>query len=165
MDTNGNGKNIWNETCKVREVMTIAFGADHAAYLLRDAVVARAKSLGHDVLVFGATAPAPFDYPDAANPVATAILTGEADCGVLCCGTGIGITIRANRFRGIRAANCADTVMASLSRQHNDANILGLGARILSESLAIEIFEMFVATEASRELRHVARVEKIDAPT
>ena len=140
-------------------------GADHAAWELRNFVADYARGLGHEVTLFGATGPEPFDYPDAANEVVAEILAQRADLGVLCCGTGIGITLRANRFHGIRAANCTNSVMASLARQHNHANILGLGARILSKELAVEIFATFLATPESQEPRHVHRVEKIDLPS
>lgn len=144
--------------------MKIAFGSDHAAWELRNAVAEHARSKGIEVEVYGATGPEPFDYPDAADPVVARVLAGAVDFGVLCCGTGIGITIRANRYHGIRAANCVTTEMAQLAREHNAANVLGLGARILSHDLAIEIFDVFIATNSSQEPRHVRRVEKLDGP-
>ncbi len=144
--------------------MTIALGSDHAAYLLRDHIAAHARARGFEVEIYGATGPEAYDYPDAADALVPKVLEGSATLGVLCCGTGIGITIRANRHHGIRAANCTCNVMASLARQHNDANILGLGARILSKERAVEIFDTFVDTQRSPEIRHLKRVEKIDAP-
>lgn len=143
--------------------MKLAFGADHAAYELREALAAHARTQGHEVTTFGATGPEPYDYPDAADAVVREIYEKRADLGVLCCGTGIGITIRANRYEHIRAANCTSVEMAQLARQHNHANILGLGARILTIELATSIFDAFLSTPESTEPRHIARVEKIDA--
>ncbi len=140
-----------------------AFGSDHAAFELRKAVATHARNMGFEVDEFGAQSSDAFDYPVAADEVCTRILNGEYEIGVLLCGTGIGITIRANRYRGIRAANCTSTLMAELARQHNGANVLGLGARILSIDEAIAIFDVFISTDPSEEPRHVRRVEKLDA--
>ena len=143
--------------------MKLAFGSDHAAFELRQAVAAHARQKGYDVDEFGAAGTDSYDYPVAADEVCTRILSGEYPIGVLFCGTGIGITIRANRYHGIRAANCTSTLMAELARQHNDANVLGLGARILTVEEAIAIFDVFMSTAPSEEPRHVRRVEKLDA--
>ena len=142
--------------------MKLAFGADHAAYLLRDKVAEHARTLGHEVTLHGAMGPSPYDYPDAADAVVKELYEKRADLGILCCGTGIGITMRANRYAHIRAANCTSVEMAELARQHNHANVLGLGARILTEELAIEIFDAFLNTPESTEPRHIVRVDKID---
>lgn len=144
--------------------MKIAFGSDHAAFELRLAVAAHARSAGFVVDEFGATGTEAYDYPDAADQVCIRILDHKYDMGVLFCGTGIGVTIRANRYHGIRAANCTSPLMAELARQHNNANILGIGARILNLEEAVAIFDVFFATSPSVEPRHVRRIEKLDAP-
>ena len=142
--------------------MKLAFGSDHAAFELRKLVADYARSKGYEVDEFGAQSNEPYDCPDAADEVCHRILAGEYPFGVLLCGTGIGITIRANRYRGIRAANCTSVLMAELARQHNDANILGLGARILTVEEAVAIFDAFFATSPSTEPRHMNRVTKLD---
>ncbi len=143
--------------------MKIAFGSDHAAFELRKAVAEHARGAGFEVDEYGAPGLDAYDYPDAADEVCRRILAGEYQLGVLLCGTGIGITIRANRYHGIRAANCTSPLMAELARLHNAANILGLGARILTVEEAVAIFDVFFATSPSVEARHVRRIEKLDA--
>ena len=143
--------------------MKLAFGSDHAAFELRKAVAAHARSEGYEVDEFGAQGTDSFDYPVAADEVCKRILHEEYEVGVLLCGTGIGITIRANRYLGIRAANCTSTLMAELAREHNNANVLGLGARILTMGEAVAIFDAFMSAAPSEEPRHVRRVEKLDA--
>ena len=102
------------------------------------------------------------DYPDYARAVAESVLNKECDRGILICGTGIGISIAANRFPGIRAANCTDCFMAEATRQHNDANILALGARVVGPGLALKIVDTFLNTEFSNDPRHIRRIEKIE---
>lgn len=142
--------------------MKIIFGADHAGYCLREELAKWAGGAGIEVEQVGATGPEPFDYPEASDLVAQRLLDGGADFGVLVCGSGIGVDIRANRYTHIRAANCVTEEMASLSREHNHANVLCLGARLMDSERAISILQTFLKTEESREPRHLRRVEKMD---
>ena len=142
--------------------MKLAFGSDHAGFALREELARWAQSAGHQVSEFGATSGESYDYPDAADLVATEVLSGNAGFGVLVCGSGIGVDIRANRHEHIRAANCVTTQMAELSRQHNHANVLCLGARLMDIANAKAILQAFLTTAESQEQRHVLRVEKID---
>src|SRR5437868_3666184 len=123
--------------------MRLVFGADYAGSALRDELSLWAKSRGIETLTVGAVGTDSYDYPDAADLVSAQVDSGTADAGVLCCGTGIGVSIRANRHLGIRAANCTTVQMAELSRQHNHANVLCLGARILTSDQAVEILQAF----------------------
>jgi RpiB/LacA/LacB family sugar-phosphate isomerase len=111
---------------------------------------------------YGAQSTEAYDYPDAVDPVACDLLKGNANFGVIVCGSGIGVDIRANRFDHIRAANCVTEEMAELSRQHNHANVLCLGARLMDSDRAKAILKTFLATAESQEPRHVRRVEKMD---
>lgn len=115
-------------------------------------------------MAFGAMSTDSYDYPDAADLVVSELLSGRADLGVLVCGSGIGISIRANRHAGIRAANCCSAEMATLARQHNHANVLALGERLVSEGDAMEIFDAFLAGEPDLAERHARRVVKLDSP-
>ncbi|MCB8932785.1 MAG: ribose 5-phosphate isomerase B [Fimbriimonadaceae bacterium] len=142
--------------------MKIVFGSDHAGFALREGVRAHAAALGHETWWVGAADETPYDYPDAADLVAEAILDGRADLGVLVCGTGIGISIRANRHPGIRAANCCTPQMAEMARRHNHANVLCLGGRLTSLEDGNLIFDEFLRTGEDREERHARRVEKLD---
>lgn len=144
--------------------MKIAFGADHAGYCLELELIQWAQSQGHDVSRFGAESTDPYDYPDAADLVAAAVIDAQADFGVLICGSGIGVDIRANRYPQIRAANCCSAQMAALSREHNHANVLCLGARLIDADLARTILQTFLATPESQEPRHCRRIEKMDRP-
>ena len=116
--------------------------------------------MGHDVLDLGTDGPASVDYPDYADSLARTILEGRAERGVLVCGTGIGISIAANRHRGIRAATCHDETTARLTREHNDANVLALGARIVGEEVAKDCLRAFFRTEFAGG-RHQPRVDKL----
>ena|ERR1044072_4846490 len=142
--------------------MRIDFGADHAGYCLRDELAEWARGQGIEVEQFGAMGPEPYDYPEASDLVAHRMLEGKADFGVLVCGSGIGVDIRANRYTHIRAANCVTEEMAALSREHNHANVLCLGARLMDSKRAISILQTFLNTRESTEPRHVRRVEKMD---
>lgn len=138
----------------------VAIGSDHAGYNTKEAVKERLKSLGLSVLDCGTDSENSVDYPDFANEVARAILSGKADMGVLLCGSGIGISIAANRHKGIRAALCHSAETAELSRRHNDANILVLGARVLKPTIIEECVDTFFRTPFEGG-RHQARVEKL----
>lgn len=146
--------------------MIIAVGSDHAGYegdppQFKPAVMRHLSDLGYQVVDCGANGPESVDYPDFANAVCEAILTGYAEKGILICGTGIGMSITANRYPGIRAAVCATPDMARLSREHNDANILCLGKRILPLEQAIELIDLWLATPFSGGERHCRRVQKM----
>jgi len=145
--------------------MKIAIGSDHAGYEgdnpFKPELVKHLESLGHDVLDCGTAGPEPVDYPDYAQKVSEAVLRGAVDYGVLMCGTGIGMSIAANRNRGIRAAACATPDTARLAREHNDANVLCLGRRILSLKTCIELLDVFLNTPFSEGERHKRRVAKM----
>lgn len=141
--------------------MRIAIGADHAGFHLKAHLGARLAAAGHVVQDFGTLSEASVDYPDYAALVARAVANGEAERGILVCGSGIGMAIAANRFRGVRAAACVDLFSARLSRQHNDANVLTLGSRIVALPLAEAIADLFLAT-AFEGGRHGPRVAKLD---
>ena len=143
--------------------MRIAFGADHAGYELKSVLARRAAELGHEVIDLGTTSTASVDYPDFGFAVGRAVASGQADCGVVVCGTGIGISIAVNRIRGARAGVANDLFAAQLMREHNDANVLGLGARLTAVPLAMAILETFLQTPFAGG-RHQRRVDKLDAP-
>ena len=141
-------------------VETIAIAADHAGYDLKVLLVPELKSLGFEVLDLGTDSRDPVDYPDFADALARAIETGEARRGVLVCGSGIGIAIAANRHRVVRAGVCHDATTARLTRQHNDANVLALGARIVDADVAKDCLRAFLSTEFEGG-RHQRRVAKM----
>ena len=139
----------------------IAIGSDHAGYGLKQAVMAHLKELGLEYKDYGTYSEASCDYPDFAEAVSQAIIGGEADRGILICGTGIGISIAANRHREIRAAVCGDCFSAEATRQHNDANVLAMGARVVGEGLALKIVDTFLETPFSNSENHIRRVAKM----
>jgi len=141
--------------------MKIALGADHGGFALKEIVKKHLEEKGFEVLDKGCYSTESVDYPVYAKAVANSILNKEADFGILICGTGIGISIAANRFKGIRAALCSNTTMAKLTREHNDANILALGARITGDVLALEIIDEFLKTEFLGG-RHLTRIQAIE---
>lgn len=139
----------------------IAIASDHAGFGLKQKVMAHLKELGLEYKDYGTYTEESCDYPDFAEKVCTAIIGGEADRGILICGTGIGISIAANRHREIRAALCGDCFSAEASRQHNDANILALGARVTAEGLALKITDTFLNTPFSNGANHIRRIGKL----
>jgi len=141
--------------------MTIALGSDHGGFELKTAVLEHLKKQGYDTKDFGVYDTCSADYPDYAVPVCDAVLAGEADLGVLICGTGIGISIAANKVNGIRCALCGDVFSAKMARLHNNAQIVALGGRVLGVGLALEIVDAFLSTPFSGEERHANRVAKI----
>lgn len=141
-------------------IRKIAFGCDHAGVALKSALIEQAKARSIGAIDLGTDGDESVDYPDFAEAVAKAVADGSADCGVLVCGSGIGMSIAANRFPGVRAALCSDAEMAALARQHNDANILVLGARLTDEKVAGQCFETFLETEFEGG-RHARRVGKM----
>ena len=139
----------------------IAIGSDHAGFALKQAVMAHLKSRGEEFKDYGTYSEESCDYPDFAEAVSRAIIGGEAERGILICGTGIGISIAANRHKEIRAAVCGDCFSAEATRQHNDANILAMGARVVGEGLALKIVDTFLDTEFSNGANHVRRIGKM----
>jgi len=142
--------------------MIVALGTDHAGFALKATVVDAIRRLGHDVLDCGATTIDPTDdYPDFAAQVARAVLAGRAERGVLLCGTGVGASVAANKFRGIRSALCHDTFSARQGVEDDAMNVLTLGARVIGPALAEELVRAFLAAEFSGAERHRRRLEKV----
>lgn len=140
--------------------MKVAIGSDHSGYKAKEELV-KALSGMHSVTDCGAPGEEPVDYPDVAAKVGKLVAAGKAERGILVCGTGIGMSIAANKVSGVRAAMCRSRQDARLSREHNDANVLCLGARILSQERIVEIARAWLSAEFSGG-RHAARVEKIE---
>lgn len=140
----------------------IALGCDHGGYELMQAVKEHLEKRGEEYQDFGCYSTESTDYPIYARKVARAILEGTCEKGILICGTGIGISITANRIPGIRAALCSDCFSAEATRQHNDANILAMGGRVVGQGLALKIVDTFLDTPFSEEARHRRRIEMID---
>jgi len=138
----------------------VALGSDHAGFPLKEDLKTWLIARGYDVVDLGTQSAESVDYPDFAAGVGSAIAAGKADRGVLVCGTGIGMAMAANKVPGVRAAACSDAFSARMSREHNDANILALGARITARDAAIEILEIWLGAEFAGG-RHARRVEKI----
>ena len=139
--------------------MNIVVGADHGGYTLKDLIAKWLKEQGHRVVDVGCNSAESVDYPDYASKAVDEIIKGSADCGILVCGTGIGMSIAANRHYGIRAANCFDENTAALSREHNNANMLCLGARVLDDNTALKMVKIWIDTEFGGG-RHQKRIEK-----
>lgn len=140
--------------------MKIAIGCDHGGYQLKQDIAAYLEKKGYTYQDFGTHNTESCDYPDIALPVAQAVAGGEFDRGILICGTGIGIGIAANKVKGIRAALCHDTFSAHACREHNNANILTMGQRVVGPGLALDIVDIWLHTEFEGG-RHQTRVEKI----
>ncbi len=143
--------------------MKLVMGCDHAGFLMREGLAKWAEAQGHQVVKVGATSEEPFDYPIAADLAVAKLLGKEVDFGVLVCGSGIGITIRANRYPGIRAAHCVDESMAAITREHNHSNMLSVGEREIDQALAERILKTFLETPEDNAERHVRRIHELDA--
>lgn len=141
----------------------IALASDHAGFALKTALGDELKRLGHAVLDLGTGSTASVDYPDFGYRIAAALADGKATRGVAVCGSGIGISIAANRYPWVRAVNCHDVTAARLSREHNDANVIAFGERLIGVEVAKEALRMFLQTPFAGD-RHVARVTKLGAP-
>jgi len=141
--------------------MTIAIGSDHGGFELKKAIIEHLNMQQIKTLDKGAYDIQSSDYPDFAPPVCDAVLAGEADLGILICGTGIGISISANKIHGIRCALLGDVFSAKMAREHNNANVMAFGARVMGPGLALEIVDAFLKTEFSDEVRHSKRVDKM----
>ena len=140
--------------------MIIALGSDHGGYQLKEEIKGHLTAIGMEFRDFGTLDGASCDYPDIAEAVAKAVASGEYDRGLLFCGTGIGISIAANKVKGIRAACCSDCFSAKYTRLHNDANILCLGGRVVAPGLATEMVDLFLETKFEGG-RHEGRIDKI----
>ena len=144
--------------------MNVAIGSDHAGLPLKDTVIKRVEALAHAAIDLGAYEyEAHDDYPDFALAVARAVVEGRADRGIILCGSGVGASIVANKVSGIRAAVCHDTYSARQGVEHDDMNVLAIGARIVGSSLARDIVEAFVSAAFTGEERHARRLEKVKA--
>ncbi len=141
--------------------MKIAIGSDHAGFLYKEKIKLLLSSLGHEVKDFGTNSEEPVDYPLFIRPVAVAVASGEADRGVVLGGSGNGEAMAANRFKKVRCALCWNLTTARLARQHNDANMLSLGQRMLSEEAALEIVRVWLETEFEGG-RHTRRIQMLD---
>ena len=140
----------------------IAIGSDHGGFALKELVIKHLQEKGVEVKDCGCYDKSSVDYPVYGKAVAQSVVDGECDKGIVICTTGIGISITANKFKGIRCALCADTLSAQLTRLHNDANVLAMGAGIVGPNLAINIVDTFLGTEFSGEERHQRRIDQIE---
>ncbi len=145
-------------------IQTIVVAADHGGIIYKDRIAEKLRQQGLHVLDLGTNDDAPTDYPEFARRAATVVANGEADVGIVVCGSGIGVSIVANKTPGIRAANCVTTEMARLARQHNHANVLALGQRLMPWETAWGIVEVFLETSPDEDERHCRRVAQIHEP-
>ena len=144
--------------------MRLAIGADPGGFPLNERVIEELRRGGHELIDFGThDGSIPDDYPDYAKQVGEAVQNGSAEIGLLICGSGVGAAVAANKVRGIRAALCGDTYSAHQSREHDDCNVLCLGARVVGVELALEIVRAFVAARFTGEERHLRRLAKVRA--
>ncbi|WP_274654325.1 ribose 5-phosphate isomerase B [Paenibacillus humicola] len=141
--------------------MKIAIGADHAGYRLKDEIVPFIQSLGHEVTDVGCHCDQSVDYPDYALPACELVVSGKADRGILICGTGIGMSIAANKVAGIRCALVHDLFSAKATREHNDTNVLAMGERVIGPGVAQEIVRLWLETPFSNGERHRGRIDKV----
>jgi len=141
--------------------MHVAIGNDHAGVVLRAPLIELIQSVGHKVIDFGTDEECSVDYPQFAWRVACAIRDSQADLGVVICGTGIGSSIAANKVAGVYCALCSDPYSARMARQHNNANVIALGARVVGPDLAVDILKTFLETQASNEPRHIRRRQQV----
>lgn len=140
----------------------IALGSDHGGFGLKQEIIKHLEERGLEYKDYGTYSEASCDYPEFAKAVAHAVADGECEKGILICGTGIGISITANKVRGIRAALCHDCFSAEATRLHNDANILAMGARVVGPGHALKIVDTFLDTPFSNDERHIRRISQIE---
>ena len=145
------------------ENIVIAIGCDHGGFELKQEIIKHLTKKGIDFEDFGCFSEASCDYTDYGKAVAEAVAAGKYEKGILICGTGIGISITANKIKGIRCALCSDCFSAEATREHNDANILALGGRVVGVGLALKIVDTFLNTPFSNEERHIRRISKIES--
>lgn len=143
--------------------MKIVIGADHAGFPLKNAVGDLLRSLGHTVIDVGAFNENPSDYPDFAVLVGNAVLEGKGDRGILVCGSGVGVSVAANKIKGIRAAVCHDTYSAHQGVEHDDMNVLVLGSRVIGPKLAEDLVKAYLGANFTNEERHKRRLAKVAA--
>ncbi len=142
--------------------MKIALGCDHGGYALKCDIIKLLEKLGHEVVDFGCHSTESCDYPDFGEAAARAVASGQCDRGIVICTTGIGISIAANKVKGIRCAHCADSLEAEMTRRHNDANMMAIGAGFTGKNLAERMGEVFLSTDFEGG-RHARRVDKLNA--
>lgn len=140
----------------------IALGSDHGGFELKQHVINYLKENNIEYIDYGCKSEEACDYPEFAKLVSNAVLEGKADKGILICGTGIGISISANKVKGIRCALCHDCFSAEATRLHNDANVIALGGRVIGRELAIKVIDTFLNTSFSNDDRHIRRISKIE---
>ena len=143
--------------------MKIAIGSDHGAFALKSKFIAHLEAQGHEVKAFGTYSLASCAYPDFGAAAAKAVASGECEKGIVLCTTGIGISISANKVKGIRCALLSDVMSARMTREHNDTNMMAVGAAVVGEMLALEILDTWLGTEFSHDPRHQRRIDKIMA--
>ena len=143
--------------------MKIAIACDHGALDLKNAIIAHLQKQGHDVMNFGTDTTDSCDYPDFIAPAAKAVAKGTCERGIVLCTTGIGASITANKIRGVRCALLSDAMTARLTREHNDSNVMALGAGVVGEKLALELVDIWLGTPFSNEARHQRRIDKMMA--
>ena len=143
--------------------MKIAIGCDHGALDLKNKVIAHLTAKGYEVVNFDTDTLDSCDYPDFAGPAAKAVASGECDKGIVLCTTGIGVSITANKVKGIRCALLSDVMSARLTREHNDTNMMAIGAGVVGQMLALEIVDTWIGTEFSGNERHQRRIDKVMA--
>lgn len=141
--------------------MTIALGSDHGGFELKDLIIDHLKKQGIETIDCGTNSEVSCDYSDYAQKVCKLVNNKEADRGILICGTGIGMSIAANKTKGIRCALCGDVFSAKATRAHNDANVLALGGRVVGPGLALEIVDAYICTQFSGDERHKRRIGKV----
>ena len=143
--------------------MKVGFACDHAGLPLREAVTAAIRGRGHETVDLGVFTPDPVDYPDVAEALGRAVQSGRVDRGVLVCGSGVGGAVAANKLHGVRACLCHDSYSAHQAVEHDNVNVLALGARIIGPALAVELVQTFLAAAFSGEDRHLRRLAKVAA--
>ena len=143
--------------------MKVAIGCDHGALDLKIAVIKHLEKKGIEVVDFGTNSLDSCDYPDFAAPAAKAVASGECDKGIVLCTTGIGVSITANKIKGIRCALLSDVMSARMTREHNDTNMMAIGAGVVGQMLALQIVDTWLGTEFSHEARHQRRIDKMMA--
>lgn len=143
--------------------MKIAIGCDHGALALKNAVISHLEKKGYEVKDFGTNSLDSCDYPDFAAPAARAVASGECEKGIVLCTTGIGVSITANKVKGVRCALLSDVMSARMTREHNDTNMMAIGAGVVGQMLALEIVDTWLGTEFSKEARHQRRIDKMMA--
>ena len=143
--------------------MRIAIGSDHAGFELKQLLLERLRASKHEIVDVGTHDSSPVDYPDFAEAVGNCVLDGQAERGILICGSGVGASVAANKMLGIRAGLCHDTYSAHQGVEHDDVNVLVLGARIIGPALAMELVDAFLRAQFTHEERHVRRLKKIKA--